>query len=137
MDASDSPKPRLPGELTFALAMLLLGLTAFWLSYRIAGFSSWSSAGSVPLGTTFFMCASAVVFIFGTLRKPPGHATPDNTVPRQFFDKIFPVRHILFTVVIVGYMVALEPLVATMDAMLADTAAYAAHKTHQGAVPNG
>ncbi len=32
-------------------------------------------------------------------------------------------------------LVRLEPLVATIDAMLADTAAYAAHKTHQGAVP--
>jgi predicted DsbA family dithiol-disulfide isomerase len=32
-------------------------------------------------------------------------------------------------------LVKLEPLVATIDAMLADTAAYAAHKTHHGAVP--
>lgn len=32
-------------------------------------------------------------------------------------------------------LVRLEPLMATIDAMLADTAAYAAHKTHQGAVP--
>ncbi len=32
-------------------------------------------------------------------------------------------------------LVRLEPLVATIDAMLADTAAYAAHNTHHGAVP--
>jgi predicted DsbA family dithiol-disulfide isomerase len=32
-------------------------------------------------------------------------------------------------------LVRLEPLVATIDAMLADTAAYAAHKTHHGDVP--
>lgn len=32
-------------------------------------------------------------------------------------------------------LVQLEPLVATIDAMLADTAAYAAHKTHHGGVP--
>ena len=32
-------------------------------------------------------------------------------------------------------LVRREPLVATIDAMLADTAAYAAHKTHHGAVP--
>lgn len=32
-------------------------------------------------------------------------------------------------------LVRLEPLVATMDAMLADTAAYAAHKTHHGTPP--
>ena len=32
-------------------------------------------------------------------------------------------------------LVRLEPLVATIDAMLADTAAYAAHKAHHGAGP--
>ena len=32
-------------------------------------------------------------------------------------------------------LVRLEPLAATIDAMLADTAAYAAHKTHHGVPP--
>ncbi|HET7537208.1 MAG TPA: disulfide bond formation protein DsbA [Candidatus Didemnitutus sp.] len=32
-------------------------------------------------------------------------------------------------------LVRVEPLAATIDAMLSDTAAYAAHKTHQGPVP--
>ena len=32
-------------------------------------------------------------------------------------------------------LVALEPLAATIDAMLADTAAYAAHRAHHGEVP--
>jgi predicted DsbA family dithiol-disulfide isomerase len=32
-------------------------------------------------------------------------------------------------------LVRLEPLAATIDAMLADTAGYAAHKIHQGAAP--
>lgn len=34
-------------------------------------------------------------------------------------------------------LVRLEPLVATIDAMLADTAAYAAHKAHHGEPPKG
>jgi predicted DsbA family dithiol-disulfide isomerase len=33
-------------------------------------------------------------------------------------------------------LVRLEPLVATIDAMLADTAGYAAHKAHHGDVPS-
>jgi len=33
-------------------------------------------------------------------------------------------------------LVRLEPLTATLDAMLSDTAAYAAHKAHHGAPPN-
>ena len=32
-------------------------------------------------------------------------------------------------------IVRIEPLVATLDAMLADTAAYAAHRAHHGTVP--
>jgi predicted DsbA family dithiol-disulfide isomerase len=32
-------------------------------------------------------------------------------------------------------LVRLEPLIATIDAMLADTAAYAAHRAHHGAPP--
>ena len=34
-------------------------------------------------------------------------------------------------------LVRLEPLAATIDAMLADTAAYAAHKAHHGEAPKG
>jgi len=34
-------------------------------------------------------------------------------------------------------LVRLEPLAATIDAMLADTAAYAAHKAHHGVPPQG
>lgn len=39
--------------------------------------------------------------------------------------------------VVFSGLVRLEPLVAAMDAMLADTAAYAAHKAHHGAPPKG
>ena len=34
-------------------------------------------------------------------------------------------------------LVRLEPLVTTIDAMLADSAAYASHKVHHGDVPKG
>jgi hypothetical protein len=34
-------------------------------------------------------------------------------------------------------LVRLEPLAATIDAMLADTAAYAVHKAHHGGPPAG
>ena len=110
MDKKFAHKPRLPGELGFASAMLLFGLTALWLSYRISGFSSWSSAGSVPLGTSFFLSASALMILLGTLRKPAVHGTPGNSLARQFYAKVLPLRHLLFTAVIVLYMLLLEPL---------------------------
>ena len=63
-------KPRLPGELGFCLALLLFSLTVFYLSYKISGFSSWSSAGSLPLGASLVMCVSSLVIIFRELAKP-------------------------------------------------------------------
>ncbi len=102
-------KPRLPGELWFASIMLLFGLTALWLSYRISGFSSWSSAGSMPLGTSVFMSVSALSILISTLRKPPLPAS-DRSAARQFYEKIFPMRHIVFAGIIILYMLLLEPL---------------------------
>ena len=69
-------KPRLPGELGFCLALLLFSLTALSLSYRISGFSSWSSAGSVPLGASPVMCVSALTVLFRELSKPPPELEP-------------------------------------------------------------
>lgn len=110
MDEKLGQKPRLPGELAFSLAMLLFGLTALSLSYRISGFSSWSSAGSVPLGTSFVLSASALMIVLRTLHKPAVATSAERPVTRQFYEKIFPLRHFLFTAVIVLYMVLLEPL---------------------------
>lgn len=102
--------PRLPGELTFALLMLLLGLTVMWLSYGISGFSGWSTAGSVPLGTSLALCGSALTIIFSTLKKPKLPAAPGEPLWHQFYQKIFPARHLVFTGVIILYMVTLERL---------------------------
>jgi hypothetical protein len=38
----DASRRRVPGELVFSVAMLLFGVTALWLAWRIAGLSSWS-----------------------------------------------------------------------------------------------
>ena len=101
-------KQRLPGEATFALLMLLIGLTTLWLSYRISGFSSWSSAGSVPIGTGVALTASALLIVRGTLKKRPAHSEPGEALWHHFYAKVFPARHVVFTAVIVGYMLSLE-----------------------------
>ncbi|MDR1709619.1 MAG: tripartite tricarboxylate transporter TctB family protein [Candidatus Accumulibacter sp.] len=103
-------KPRMPGELGFCLAMLLFSVTALALSYRISGFSSWSSAGSVPLGASLVMCVSALVIVFRELSKPAPELAPGETLARGFYEKIFPARHVVFVAVLVGYMALLEPL---------------------------
>ena len=101
---------RLPGELTFALAMLLFGLTALWQAWRISGFSGWSTPGVFPMLAAAAMVASALAFLPATLRGHAPEATPGQPLWRQFFHKITPLPIVLFTALIVGYMLTLEPL---------------------------
>ncbi|MDR1934222.1 MAG: tripartite tricarboxylate transporter TctB family protein [Candidatus Accumulibacter sp.] len=106
----ETRKPRQPGELGFCLAMLLFSLTALYLSYRISGFSSWSSAGSVPLGATLVMSVSALLIIFRELSKPAPELRSGKTLARSFYEVVFPARHIIFVAVLVAYMFLLQPL---------------------------
>jgi hypothetical protein len=103
-------KPRLPGELGFCLTMLLFSLTALYLSYRISGFSSWSSAGSLPLGASLVMCLCSLVIVFKELAKPSPELQPGRTLAQGFYRIVFPARHMIFVLVLIGYMALLEPL---------------------------
>jgi putative tricarboxylic transport membrane protein len=101
---------RLPGELTFALAMLLFGLTALWQAWRISGFSGWSTPGVFPMLAAAAMVASALAFLPATLRGKAPETTADQPLWRRFFDEITPLPIILFTVLIIAYMLTLERL---------------------------
>ncbi|MDR2112106.1 MAG: tripartite tricarboxylate transporter TctB family protein, partial [Candidatus Accumulibacter sp.] len=88
----------------------LFSLTALYLSYRISGFSSWSSAGSLPLGASLVMCLSSLTIIFRDLSRPPPELPPGRTLARAFREAVFPTRHMIFVLVLIGYMFLLEPL---------------------------
>ncbi len=103
-------KPRLPGELGFCQVLLLFSLTALYFSYQISGFSSWSSAGSLPLGTSFIMTLCALSFLFRELAKPAPQAEHGENLLQGFFEKVFPMRHFVFILILVAYMLLLEPL---------------------------
>ena len=62
------------------LVLLLFSLTALYLSYQISGFSSWSSAGSLPLGTSFVMSLVQQPRVLG-IQPPPVQATPSAVRP--------------------------------------------------------
>jgi putative tricarboxylic transport membrane protein len=111
MDASSRTEAneRLPGELAFALALLLFSLTALWQAFRIAGFSDLASAGAMPMGTAFVMCICSAIVVWNTRRKPPPRPV-SGPIWQQFYHRIMPSQHILFTALIILYMVALEPL---------------------------
>jgi len=106
----DASRHRAPGELVFAAAMLLFGLTALWLAWRIAGFSSWSSPGVMPLIAAAAMSGSGLVILRNTLHMKRPEISPGSTLSRQFLRRVTPLPIVLFTALIVVYMLALEPL---------------------------
>lgn len=103
-------KPRLPGELSFCLVMLLFSTTVMYLSYRISGFSGWSSAGSLPMGTSLVMALSSLTIVFRELSKRAPDLGASGSLAEAFRHAIFPVRHIVFIGVLVAYMFLLERL---------------------------
>ena len=90
--------------------MLVFGLTALWQAWRISGLSSWSSPGMMPMIAAAVMSVSALVFVRNTLRMKTPEIPPDSTLLRQFAHKVLPLPIVLFTILIVLYMLALEPL---------------------------
>ena len=101
---------RLAGEVVFALLLLAGSLFLFWHSYKISGFSSYTSAGSYPMVTTAVMSISAIIILFQTQRIARAEAEPGQSLLFQFFAQVTPLLIVLFTLAIVGYMVLLEPL---------------------------
>lgn len=71
---------RLAGEVVFALLLLAGSLFLFWHSYKISGFSSYTSAGSYPMVTTAVMSISAIIILFQTLRIARAEAEPGQSL---------------------------------------------------------
>ena len=61
---------RLPGEALFALALVVMSVILLFEAYGIAGLSSLSSAGALPLATTFIMVVTATFIAVKTVRLP-------------------------------------------------------------------
>jgi len=106
----DHPRRRLPGELAFVLILLLFALTALWQAWRISGMSGWSTPGALPTLAALVMLLSGIKIAINTLRMPPPEVEPGRSLARDFLHQITPASIVLFTVLIVAYMFALEPL---------------------------
>jgi len=101
---------RLPGELVFVLVLLLFGATALWQAFRISGLASWSSPGAVPMLAALVMVVAGVRIALATLRQPPAEVPDGSTLAREFGHRLLPQVIVAFTLLIVLYMFALEPL---------------------------
>ncbi len=98
---------RLPGELGFSLLIVLASLFLAWQAWTIAGFSSLSSAGVMPMLATGTMVLAGLVVLGETARRRPAAG---RGAAARFVAEITPPRLGLFAAMIVGYMLALEPL---------------------------
>jgi putative tricarboxylic transport membrane protein len=99
-------RTRAPGELVFSLAVLVFSLLACWQAWRISGFSSLSSAGVFPMIATFTMATSGLFIVAETVR---ARSQSGRGGLQRFAAEVTPWRLVAFTVLIVGYMLALEP----------------------------
>lgn len=100
-------RPRLPGELSFMALMVAFSAFMLWTSFYISKFDSISSPGVFP------MLCSALMVVTGlmSLRQAWRSQAPNDSgqsVFQQFVVQLAPVRLILFTALIVVYMLALE-----------------------------
>ena len=94
---------RRPGELAFAILLILASLGLLWSAYGISGFDALSGAGTVPMATTFIMFVTAGLVVLRTARL--------SVVAGESFRKdIFPGVVVVFALFLLAYGILLKPL---------------------------
>ncbi|MCT7374192.1 tripartite tricarboxylate transporter TctB family protein [Chelativorans salis] len=105
-----SSKPaRRPGELVFALLVLIFGLAAFWQAYEISGFSGLTTPGIFPMLAAGMMVIASLFILADTAQRN----APDvsrGSVPASFLREIMPLRHAIVIGLILLYLIALPLL---------------------------
>lgn len=109
-------RQRLPGELAFVGLLLIFALLVLFLAYRISGFSGASSAGVFPMLAGLTMVGSAAAILLRTLRMRP--APDGGGVLRAFFARITPTEIAVYGLIVIAFMLALEPLGFVIAALL-------------------
>ncbi|MCB1639922.1 MAG: tripartite tricarboxylate transporter TctB family protein, partial [Thiothrix sp.] len=103
-----------PGESVFGWLMLLFSLFAFYQSYQIAGFSSLSSPGSLPMAASAIMVLAACMVVVGNFSRPP----PDEGGLKVFLAQVFPYTVAVFCGLILLFAVMLNSLGFILTAFL-------------------
>ncbi|MCP8687598.1 tripartite tricarboxylate transporter TctB family protein [Marinobacterium sedimentorum] len=99
-----------PGEVTTVWLLLVFSLFVLYQAYRITGFSGLSSAGAFPLAAAFIMSATALYLVFDNLRLAHRQSADDHHPAWLVINELMPLRIVLFTALIVAYMLLLQPL---------------------------
>ena len=73
-------RPRRPGELGFAVALVALAAVALWQAHGISGFDKLSSPGVFPMLASGVMLASALAIVREVRARPASTARPSVDV---------------------------------------------------------
>ncbi len=98
-----SPDTLRPGEQLFALLLVCFAGYAFWESYGISGFKGLTTGGVMPMLASGVMLVTGGVILSDTLRK----AAPLQSGPRGVIAYLFPLRVVLFTLLLSVYVAAI------------------------------
>lgn len=99
------PVVRRPGEVMFALLLVVLSVAAFWQAYAISGFSGKTTPGVFPMLAAGIMTISALVILISATRSPP---TPRDAP--GFFTEVLSLNHIVLIGLVFGYVMLMPVL---------------------------
>ena len=99
------PRPRLPGERAFSLALLAASLVLLFFAFRISGFSSVSSPGVFPMFATLTMVVSLAAVILRDRKAPD----PPDVRPAAFARQVTPPVLLVSVALLVALMLLMEP----------------------------
>lgn len=94
---------RRPGELAFAVFLLVASCGLLWSAYGIVRFEALSSPGAIPMATTAVMVVTCLIVVVRTAKLTQ---TPKETLRRD----ILPLTVVLFVLLLVIYAVLIKPL---------------------------
>jgi hypothetical protein len=110
-------RKRLPGELGFAVILLVFALLVLVLAWRISGLAGPSTAGVFPMLAGLAMVGSAIAILLGTRRMRP--ESDQGVGPlRHFMSRIAPWEILVYALIVIAFMAALVPLGFIISAFL-------------------
>lgn len=98
---------RMPGELTFLVLVVAFSVFMLWMSYSISHFESVSSPGFFPMVCSAALVITGVMSLLKTA-KARLELQPGESVVQLFVRRLAPPQLVMFTVLIVAYMLLLE-----------------------------
>jgi putative tricarboxylic transport membrane protein len=97
---------RRPGELVFALVLLVFAVTAFWQAYDISGLNGLSTPGVFPMLATGAMVLASVINLLSQIKAPPS-SNQHGSAAHRFLREYLPVRHLVVIGLLLAYVLTM------------------------------